>query len=616
MGFSLPPEEILAALAASASPPILVLHLVTFLAHLNGDRALSLATRPVGSRQLALLASGDVEVLLEEVLEVVDAGPAMAGVTLDRLDELRLLLQLPPPTWPEAYVKMDMCLAALQQQRAFRVRRGVMLAPPVAPALGHHHAHSGLGAGSLPGGSESHASAMQGHMTAVTSTTALHDRRAAPSVTMVQPLAATDVVTAEAVAPSAGGLLDEVNRQVAAYGQRAWSFQFGNGKAWGGKLAAAGLPTRIVASNTGLALHTRSLIVGMVGEGFDVGPGTLLIDDLASYIHTMEWEVGVVDGPVGSNTLIYPRLDTLIQGLGGNPATERFPTTRGGRAAGSLGLADNMDHLKLAAANFEEILVKLYHHGGRAPLDALGSFGIATLVTTAVAKLGAIRAKDIFGTLLVYLHRAVHTARTELSEAPFIPGFGKSPLDILAVVSLISSQALAAATARQQSDESVDDRLKQLGFSTAAVQQVAAEAAKKAAASASVAAVNAAVQAAAKATKWGPPGSVAPLAGVDPATLQAGAVDWVAPVRAFEAAQLTDPTIDKACPWWCLYADCKQSRENKCRRCKDGVLCPQKLVDDIKAASKGAVVGKIVGVPATPNPAPGDGAASKRKGHP
>ena len=607
MGFSLPPEDILTALAASASPPILVQHLVTFLAHLNGDRAISLATRPVGSRQLALLASGDVEVLLQEVLEVVDAGPAFAGVALERLDELRLLLHVPPPTWPEAYVKMDMCLAALQQQRAFRVRRGVTLTPPGAPAPGVCN---------LAGGSDSHAAAMQGHMTAVTSTMAILDRRAAPSVTMVQPLAATDVVAAEAVAPYAGGLLEEVNRQVAAYGQRAWSFQFGNGKAWGGKLAAAGLPTRIVASNTGLALHTRALIVGMVGEGFDVGPGTLLIDDLASYIHTMEWEVGIVEGPVGSNTLLYPRLDSLIQGLGGNPSTERFPTTRGGRAAGTLGVTDNMDHLKLAAANFEEILIKLYHHGGRAQLDALGSFGIATLVTTAVAKLGAVRAKDIFGTLLVHFHRAVHTARTELSEQPFIPGFGTSPLDILAVVNLISAQALTAATARQQSDESVDDRLKQLGFSTAAVQQVAAEAAKKAAASASVAAVNAAVLAAAKATKWGPPGTIAPLAGVDPASLQAGAVDWVAPVRAFEAAQLTDPTIDKACPWWFLYADCKQSRENKCRRCKDGVLCPQKLVDDIKAASKGAVVSKIVGVPATPNPAPGDGAASKRKGHP
>jgi hypothetical protein len=356
------------------------------------------------------------------------------------------------------------------------------------------------------------------------------------------------------------------------------------------------LPARLVASNPNLLIVARLLVVGVVGVGFDVGDHMALIDRLSEYILWSEWEVAVTHGPKGSNTMIYPRVDALIEVLGGNPSTEQFPSTRGGRAAGSLGDVRNSDHVKLAATNLEAIMVQLFHVGGRSRLNGAGNFGIAALIVAAVARLGLDRAKDIFGTLLTHLHRAVHVARTQMDGALAL---GHSPLDIIEVVTLIQTQALASAGLRQQSDESVDDRLAFLGVSPELIQQTAAAAAKAAAATAAKVAVDAAV----KSSRWGPPG---------PDGAGGGAINWLDPVTLFEAAQLADPAIAKACPWWCLYTDCKQARENKCVRCKDGVLCPQAVVDKVKAASSGPVVAKIVGLPSGPNPSPGDGSMSTK----
>jgi hypothetical protein len=613
-GTAIDPCTVLASLAQAAFRAGATqgeLGLLSFMAGLNGGRDLALAQRPVGSARAALIASRDAEVLLAEVLDVLELGPAVAGISASAIVALRAQLAEQPLDWDAAYVKLDDCLSALQLQRAYRVSRNLQLG------------RGAQGGGQPAGGSDTgHAAAVLGQAVAVFSADAAGADRSSPSCTMVQPLAVASVVIAESMATSTGSTLGEADRQVASYGQRAFAFLFGNGKVHGGRLSG-GLPARLVESNSRLALLSRSEIVTLVGPGFDAGPMSASIRDLASHIHVMDWELGVVQGEGG--LLSYPRLDTCILVLGGDPSTAEYSTTTSGRSAGTPGDKADPAHVKQAARHLESLMVGLFHRGGRAKVNGAGNFGIGDFVLRCVAMLDLPRAIFLFGTLLMKLHRAMDSAR-KLLDIGLPPG--TCPLDILGVVASVAAVALPIHESRQLSDEAVDARLSVLGLSSAGLQ--------KSAAAAAVAAVGPAITSELKKSRWGPATSFvtadaarASTAAAAAAALTTGApgpagaavaaawvdtrIDWLSPVRALELALVGTPSAG-ACPWYSLFGDCRKSRENKCLECPNLLLATQAMVDTVRQSTVGSVLAKVVGLPSGPNPAPGTGA--KRKGAP
>ena len=376
------------------------------------------------------------------------------------------------------------------------------------------------------------------------------------------------------------------------------------------------MPARLVESNAGLIAHARSLVVAVVGIGADEGERKEEITLVAHACVACDWELGTHQRG-GAIFIIYPRLLAAIRVLGGEPATQEFPATVGGRAGGSPGDPLVGAHVKQAARHLEAILVALFHVGGRAAVLPVASgelrgFGIESLVGDGIANLSLDRATYLFGTVLSRLHRAMHRVRTDF-DPTLVPGV--CPLDILSVVQHIRSEALSVAIRRQATDESVSERLTQLGWDPASLAkaqssalEAALEGAKKAVGSAAQVAVDKAV----KASRWGPPGGP-PLGsqgggGGGGRTLPPGAVDWLGPVRAFESASAP------GCPWWCLFGDCKMARTEGCARCLSGVMCDQSLVNDIKATFKGTPVAeKIVGRPAAANTALQDGGGQDGK---
>ena len=609
---ALDPRQILTALAAAAARAGATggeLGLVTFLANLNGHRDLALNQRPLGSTRCATLAAGDLEALLTEIVDMIALGPSVAGGSPTSLAALQNTMDMQPEDWDAAYLKLDECLAAVQQQRCFRTSRNIQLgsyhhSPPGYPPLG------GAGGGAGGGGGDGHAAGILGHAVAVFHTDSALANRSTPSATMVQPLATSAVVMAEASAISVGHTLGEVHRQITTYGQRAFAFLFGMGKVHGGRVSG-GLPARLVESNASLPLHARSLIIGVVGVGFDVGQMALVIDSLAGYIHVMDWETGVTDGTGG--LLHYPRLEVCVQVLGGDPSTAEFATTQRGRSGGAAGSVSDPSHIKQAARHLEHIMVQLHHYGGGAAVNSLGNFGIAAYVERCVSMLDLPRALHLFGTLMMKLHRAADLARCIFNPA-LKPG--DPTLDIVGTVRDLEARALPVHEARQLSDESVDARLTHLGVNAAAMQRTASAAV--------TAAVSPAVDKALKASRWGPPIlhtpppppaalSSTPLGGgVDPNAWLDQRMDWLAPVRALEEA-LVGTASAGACPWYSLFSDCRKAKADKCLACPGGVLATQAMVDKVKLVTVGPVHAKITGVPSVPNPTPGTGKENKRK---
>ena len=618
-GTAVDPRQALSALAAAAARAGSTggdLGLVTFLAHLNGHRDLAIDQRPVGSLRCAVLASDDLDALVQEMTDVIAMGPSIAGGSQQSLAAFITMLGHQPLDWDAAYIKLDNCLAAVQQQRAFRTSRNIQLGssppPPQGPQYGGGPAASGGTAG------DGHAAGILGHAVTVFHTDAASADRSTPSATMVQPLATSAVVMAEATAVSRGNTLGEVNRQVATYGQRAFAFLFGMGKVHGGRVSG-GLPARLVESNASLPLHARGLILDVVGVGFDVGLKAATITELAGYIHVMDWETGVTDGLGG--LLVYPRVEASILVLGGDPATSEFTTTQRGRSGGASGSISDPSHVKQAARHLEYIMVQLHHHGGRAELGPSGSFGISAYVDRCVATLDLPRALHLFGTLMMKLHRAMDVARRVFNPA-FRPG--DPTLDILGVVREVEAKALPVHEARQLSDESVDARLTQLGVNATAMQRTASAAV--------TAAITPAVDKAIKASRWGPPiiqGGPPPAGSITPGNPAAGAaapaadptawldtrIDWLTPVRALELAIVGTPSAG-ACPWYSLFSDCRKARADKCLECPGGILATQAMVDAVKLVTLGSVQAKITGAPRVPNPNPGTGKSHKRKGGP